>query len=288
MKFSQFHPRLKGTIIIVAIGYLLMFSVSVYLCFKWHNESNSYLVFSLPLAATWFVVSMYLHIKAHIIKYYGPFGEIIEAWHFAQPDRCLTNGDGREIIEGETLTIEGNPKICKHGLHASKNILDALRNAPGPIICRVEVGGKIVEDEDEDKLVGKSRKCLWWIDGDKLLHEFACKCAERILKKQNIKTPELWNGIDVKRKWLAGKATDDELEAASTDARWTANSATTSVAYFAAESDARLAARWAANSACMSVAGEGVWLSAESVGDLTERKWQEETLLRMIEEERKL
>ena len=55
------------------------------------------------------------------------------------------------------------------------------------------------------------------------LHELACKFAEQALKAE-IKAgrephPDSWNAIKVKRQWLKGKATDEQLQAAWLAAR---------------------------------------------------------------------
>jgi hypothetical protein len=62
-------------------------------------------------------------------------------------------------------------------LHASVDILDALDYAPGPIICRVELGGRI--ERGIDKCVAERRRVLWWVDGEKLLWKFAYMCAQQ-------------------------------------------------------------------------------------------------------------
>jgi hypothetical protein len=66
--------------------------------------------------------------------------------------------------------------MCQSGLHASVDILDALYYAPGPIICRVELGGRI--ERGIDKCVAERRRVLWWVDGEKLLWKFAYMCAQ--------------------------------------------------------------------------------------------------------------
>lgn len=67
----------------------------------------------------------------------------------------------------------------------------------------------------------------------KLLHEFAIWCAETALARAKITDEVYWDALRVKRAWLAGKATDEELEAA-----WKAvlGAAWESAAEFAAES----------------------------------------------------
>lgn len=46
----------------------------------------------------------------------------------------------------------------------------------------------------------------------KILHRFACYCAEHALRMAREKDPRSWNGIRTKRAWLNGKTTSAELE----------------------------------------------------------------------------
>jgi hypothetical protein len=85
----------------------------------------------------------------------------MKAWHFVSD----TLRDGRPIpADGELLKHEGPLKLCASGLHASKNILDALHYAPGSTICRVEVCGEIIHGND--KLVASERTILWRVSGE--------------------------------------------------------------------------------------------------------------------------
>lgn len=108
--------------------------------------------------------------------------ETIKAWHWLRNDRRLGYGDGREVIDGETLSIspEIPPVCCEYGMHGSVKIVDALKYAPGSILCRVEISGDI--NGQPDKIVGRSRKVLWSItakQGLELLVAFANECAKR-------------------------------------------------------------------------------------------------------------
>jgi hypothetical protein len=57
----------------------------------------------------------------------------------------------------------------------------------------------------------------------RVLHEFACVCAERALTREREAgrepDPRTWAAITVKRRWLCGEATDVELAAARDAAR---------------------------------------------------------------------
>jgi hypothetical protein len=164
-------------------------------------------------------------------------------WHFLPEDRRLANGDGREVVVGETYTVEGEPVLCEHGLHASKRAIDALHYAPGPVVCRVRLSGTIVEGDD--KACATERTVLGMADATRTLHEFAMWCAEGALKRANVTDERCWQALEVKRKWLDGGATNEELVAARDAARDAARAAAWAAAWDAAEAAARAAA-WAA------------------------------------------
>jgi hypothetical protein len=112
---------------------------------------------------------------------------------------------------------------------ASPRALDALQRSPGTIICRIDSSGTV----------------LAVADATKTLHEFACWSAEQaLLQAGHEPDPRSWAAIEIKRKWLKGEATDEELDAArdaAWDAEWEANS-TSDVALAAASAAARDAA----------------------------------------------
>ena len=54
-----------------------------------------------------------------------------------------------------------------------------------------------------------------------MLHACACRCAEDALSRIDNPDPRSINAIVVKRRWIAGEATDEELAAAE-DAAWVA------------------------------------------------------------------
>jgi len=152
----------------------------------------------------------------------------IKAWHFATNDRRLGYGDGRLVVKGRTLKYTGKKPImmCTRGLHASERLIDALRYAPGNIICRVELSGEIIRGDD--KLCATERKCLWWIDGEAVLWEMACWSAEQALPIWEKYYPDdrrPRNAIKARRGWLKGEVSDQELAAAwdaARDAAWAA------------------------------------------------------------------
>ena len=55
----------------------------------------------------------------------------MRAFYFAEKSRKLRYGDGRDIVVGESHAVDVEPKVCQQGLHASTNIMDALKEATG-------------------------------------------------------------------------------------------------------------------------------------------------------------
>ncbi len=94
------------------------------------------------------------------------------------------------------------------------------------------------------------------------LHEFACRCAEDVLKLVKDPDPRSVAAIEAKRKWLKGEITDEELDAAR-DAAW------------AAARDAAWAAAWAA-------ARDAAWAAAKAAAWAATRKKQVDILRELI------
>ena len=145
----------------------------------------------------------------------------IEGWHFLRQDGCLNYPPYTKVEVGQTLTLDdGEPALCERGFHASKRAIDALYYAPGPIICRVELGGVIVHDDD--KMSASERTVLWMADATNALHECACLYAEEALRVAKVvDDPRCIAAIQAKRRWMRGEITDEEL-AAARDAAWAA------------------------------------------------------------------
>ena len=151
----------------------------------------------------------------------------MKAWHFVNE----TLRDGRPLPpDGEWLVHDGELIMCGSGLHASVRLIDALKYAPGSTICRVEVDGQIIKDDD--KLVATRRKTLWRIDGEQVMSAFARWCALEVI--------HLWDAPDVVMEYLITGNEDIR------DAAWAAARAAASAAARDAARDAAWAAAWAA------------------------------------------
>jgi len=108
----------------------------------------------------------------------------ILAWHFLPANKRLQHGDNRLVRAGCTYRYRGTEPIAlgEAGMHASTDILDALKYAGGPMLCRVEMSGEMIQGDDQ--LVATARKVLWVIPADAM---------ERVLR--------LWAGSCVRRVW---------------------------------------------------------------------------------------
>ena len=125
------------------------------------------------------------------------------------------------------------------------------------------------EIPDEDKLWCVLREEL--ID-EKTLHEFACVCAERALRRVENPDPRSVAAIEAKRAWIKGEISDAEL-AAARDAAWVAARDAARGAAWAATMDAASAAAWAA-----------AWAAARDAAWDAERAWQVEELKKLLME----
>ena len=170
--------------------------------------------------------------------------KLVVAWHFVAGDRRLR--DGRIVRKGTLYRLpeDVEPVMCRVGYHACRRPLDALDYAPGPIACRVELGGRVIEHSD--KLVASERRVVWAADATRTLHDFALWCADRALRRERKAgrepDPRSWRALRVKRAWLAGRASDEELREAA-------------LAAYAAAYDAAEAAEAAAPASALLAAG---------------------------------
>ena len=151
----------------------------------------------------------------------------MKAWYFAPKNNRLCFGDGRLVRAGVTHTVEGDPKLCSHGLHGSERVIDALSYASTSILYSVELGGEM--DKGSDKIAAQSRKYLKRYDLEDILFKFSRKQALINIKK--IKPYSSKEEYSTIIKWL--NTGDKKLRSAA----WSAvRSAARSAAESAAES----------------------------------------------------
>ena len=116
---------------------------------------------------------------------------------------------------------------------------------------------ELEEIPDEDKLWAVLREKL--IEPEKV-HEFACRCAERTLRRVENPDPRSVAAIEAKRAWMKGEISDAELAAARAAAR---------AAAWASERDAARAAE-----------RDAAWAAERDA----ERAWQVEELKKLLRE----
>ncbi len=133
----------------------------------------------------------------------------IAAWHWTDGSKLR---DGTPLEEGRTYVHEGKLKLCEDGYHASRRIMDALKYAPGYTISRVVLGGEKIEGHD--RYVAERCTVHWMVDAERLLHEFACRCAEDALSQVDQPDERSVTAIRAKRQWLDGDIDDEELQTA--------------------------------------------------------------------------
>ena len=212
------------------------------------------------------------------------------AWHFLPEDKRLGYGDGRLVEVGATLECEGEPELCGNGMHGSARLIDAVHYARGPIVCRVKIEGDVIESED--KLCGRRRTVLWMMDATRILHEFACACAEDALALVEQPDERSVAAIEAKRSWLKGEITDKKLDSAwaaawdaSQNVAWVASAAASAAAWAAVRAAARAASQ-AARDAGWAAARAASWAARDAAQDAAWDK-QNKRLTAMVMEAHK-
>jgi len=153
--------------------------------------------------------------------------------------------DGQPLVVGSEYVFDGTPMMCECGYHASRHVFDAMMNAPGPILSRVEC--REITDECDDKLVCRRRRVIATIDATKIAQKFARMCALDVI--------HLWDAPDVVVRYL--KTGDESIRGAAWSAAWAARDAAWDAARIAAWAAASAIARdvaWDTRDAAMSAA----------------------------------
>jgi len=148
-------------------------------------------------------------------------------WHFIRGDMRLGYGDGREVKIGKWVSVDGPPILGEHGLHASRRAIDALTSLgwEGAVICRVELGGKIVHGDN--MMVAQRRRVLWAAQAEGALRYFALGCGTKALQEHYPDAPEsLWHAMDLRSAIEEGLEVDLDTRyaawAVARDAAWDA------------------------------------------------------------------
>lgn len=159
-------------------------------------------------------------------------GKIIGYW-FTTSDE-LPNGDKRKVVIGEMLSVKGVIKLCRNGLHASREPFDALSYARGSLLYKVMSSG--TTEENGDKYCSRNRTAIAVIDAAPICRQFA--------RDQALSVAHLWDMPAVVKEYL--ETGDEKLRiaarAAADDAAYAARAAAANAAYAAADAAINAAA----------------------------------------------
>ena len=130
-------------------------------------------------------------------------------WHFLSNDYRLRYDDHRLVKKKIWIQAKecNNPVLCYKGMHASKRLFDALGFAPGSVLCRVKVRGKI--KYASDKFVGMERFVVEMKNMDDIFEKFALWCYERALTKNGTTNKKCWSVAKLKKYLLDGIGGED-------------------------------------------------------------------------------
>ena len=174
------------------------------------------------------------------------------AYHWLLADFRSERGNEEPWKVGEKRTHKAKTLVlCERGYHSSPSPWDGLEYAPGPILCRVEIGEPA--QSQPDKFVSRSRELLAAVNVSTELQQFALDCAERALG------PQLHESRP--RSWAAAEAAKF-----AADAAWAAAGMTRGAAFNAV---------WNADMA-RAAAGAAAEASARNAAWEAERDWQRE------------
>jgi len=216
--------------------------------------------------------------------------EIVRGYRFVTDNLQSENGNVQWKV-GEWKKNDGEPELCKNGLHASREPIDSLHYVFGSRWFHVEARGKIVEDND--KFAASKMRLVEEIP-IKVLQRFAIACAKHVYKFWKAKYPNdsrVWDCIVAAELYLQSPTKENlrKLEVAYTAAWAAARTAT---------GDAAENAAWAAGDAAWNAAGATARSAAGAAaraardardaawveGYEKERNWQRRKLAKLIKE----
>lgn len=194
----------------------------------------------------------------------------MKAYHFLRAN--MKSGAGKEPPWqiGEERTYEGPLALCASGYHSSGSWFNALRYAPGPVACVVEISEPVAWDQE--KQVSRSRKLVAAANVERELRQFACDCALRALAGEKISgrelDPCLFQAVATASAFAQGEASHEELQMVREFTRRTLGSVRYAAHAAVWTTDVNVlngaqATAWAAREAAAEVAEDAVWAIAQ-------------------------
>jgi len=171
----------------------------------------------------------------------------------------LRNGESIPPV-GKWLKHKGELVPCESGLHASEHPIDALNFAPGHMMHRVVLRGKVIPNGNPvDKVCARERKIVATINADKMCRAFARRVALAVIDK--------WDAPKIVLDYL--RTGDESLReaawySASASARYSASASARASAWDAARTPVRTSVRDAARAAARAAAWNSAWAAARA------------------------
>lgn len=149
----------------------------------------------------------------------------VQAWHWVSDERVLHDGARVEAGAIYRLPQHARPLPRHRDSHGCVRALDALRYAPGTVVCLVELAGVVVHDPDDHAtLAASQQRVLWVADARRALTEFTCEVAEtEIAVKRALGReihPPSWEVAVAKHRRADGSVEDDPATRGEGVARW--------------------------------------------------------------------
>ncbi|MHB8483517.1 MAG: DUF7666 domain-containing protein, partial [Nitrospiria bacterium] len=119
---------------------------------------------------------------------------------------------------------EGKPDLCKNGLHASENVIDAMKFVNCEILAQVEVRGDHLEEKDKqcwsEMKIAKAWK--WEKEDSVPLAIYAAELVIDIFEKEYLNDKRPREAIEAAKKWLKNPTSSAAYAAASASAAYDA------------------------------------------------------------------
>lgn len=164
-------------------------------------------------------------------------------WHFVDNNGFLSHDCGHIAAkDGLELWLPNGERTMAgiRGFHGCVSLLDAVSFAPGHILCRRELLGRVDERlkfsiADGMRIVGKP------INASRALLEFSCWAVELTFMLVDNVDKRSVAAVAAKRDWLDGKITDGEMSKFEYDAERAAEASSGGSEYDAADAAAYVA-----------------------------------------------
>jgi hypothetical protein len=138
------------------------------------------------------------------------------AYHFLRADMTAGRGAEAPWRIGEERTLAGALRPGVFGYHSAVRWYDALRYAPGPVACVVDVSAPEVLYDCMQ--VSRTRRLLACAGAGREVRLWACACAERALRRAASLGVDVhlasWEAVAVGRAFADGAATLADLQGA--------------------------------------------------------------------------